>query len=184
MQVYQIKITIEESKPAIWRRVLVSPEELLYDLHYVIQAVVGWEDSHQHQFIKDKKYYIEKQEGDEEWDDTNCVDYNEMTIRDLLKKESDKMRYEYDFGDGWMHEVLLEKIIEADDKGEYPICIDGEQNCPPEDCGGMPGYYHLLDVLTKKDHAEYDETVEWLGDDFDQAFFSVDESNEVLREVF
>ncbi len=184
MQVYQIKVTIEESKPAIWRRVLVSSEELLYDLHYVIQAVIGWEDSHLHQFIKDRKYYTEKQEDDDQWDDETCVDYGDLTIGDLLKNESDKMRYEYDFGDGWMHEILLEKILPAEENGVYPICNGGEQACPPEDCGGIPGYYQLLEILKKKDHPEYAETAEWLGEDFDPTSFSIEEANEVLREVF
>lgn len=184
MQVYQIKITLEGSNPAIWRRVLVSPEETMYDFHYVIQAVMGWEDAQPHQFIKDGKFYLEKMEGDEEFSDAASVDYSDLCLGDILIKENDAMQYEYDFNDNWMHSVVLEKILPADEKAEYPVCTGGERDCPVEECGGLEGYYELLEIMKEPSHPEYDEIMECMGDDYDPAYFSVDETNEVLREVF
>ena len=93
------------------------------------------------------------------------------------------MSYEYDFGDGWNHEIVLEKILPFDDKVEYPVCIKGKMNCPLEDCGGVWGYADLLKVLKNPQHKEYDELVDWVGDeDFDPEYFDKDEVNELLRE--
>jgi hypothetical protein len=181
MQNYQIKITLKGSKPKIWRRLLVPSELQLSDFHSVIQIAMGWTDSHLHQFIKNRTFYTLKMKGDDFWGDMNNVDYKGMKISDLLQSEKEKIVYEYDFGDGWEHEVLLEKIIPVENKLKFPVCLAGKMNCPPEDCGGIWGYENMLQILKQPDHEEYEEFKEWLGEEFDPEYFDVEEVNEVLR---
>lgn len=182
-QIYQIQIALKECKPKIWRRLLIPSNLLLSDLHKIIQTAMGWTNTHLHQFIKNRTYYTVKMEGDDMWDEMDNVDYKKMKISDLLTKEKERISYEYDFGDGWQHEVILEKILPVDDTIKYPICLTGKMNCPPEDCGGVWGYENMLEILKQPKHEEYEELVEWLGDeDFDPEYFDKEEVNELLRE--
>jgi hypothetical protein len=142
---------------------------------------MGWENSHLHQFIKNETFYTVRMKDDDFWDDMNNVDYKKMKISDLLKKEKDNIDYEYDFGDGWMHDIILEKIIPPDDKIKYPVCLDGRMKCPPEDCGGVWGYSDMLKILKKPDHEEYENYIEWLGEKFDPEYFNIDKVNKLLR---
>ena len=181
---YQIQIALKGSKPKIWRRILISSDTLLPDFHYVIQAVMGWTNSHLHQFIKNRTFYTQRLEDDDYWEEMNNVDYSEMKISDLLKKEKDKIIYEYDFGDGWLHDIILEKIDTTGENKILPVCLIGKNNCPPEDCGGIWGYANMLEILKHPDHEEYEEYIEWLGGEFDPKYFNKDEINDVLREFF
>ncbi len=182
---YQIQVALKGSKPKIWRRVLLSSDTSLSDLHYILQIVMGWENEHLHQFIKDRTYYAEKMEDDDFWDMGNNVDYKEMRISDLLEKEKDKIIYEYDFGDSWEHDVILEKILPADIKTAYPVCIKGKMNCPPEDCGGIWGYYSLLEILSDPKHPQYEEMFEWMGEEkFNPEYFDAEEVNIHLHDFF
>ena len=135
-----------------------------------------------HQFVKDETYYKEHMDDDDFWDDREDVDYKYKKTSDLLKKEKDKVIYEYDFGDGWEHDIKLEKILPYDDKTEYPVCLDGKMNCPPEDCGGIGGYYRLLEILKDPEDEEYESYMEWLGGPFDPEYFNKDGVNELLKE--
>ncbi len=181
-KIYQIQIALKNFKPRIWRRILVPSDVSLSEFHKIIQTTMGWTNSHLHEFIKDRTYYTVKMEGDDMWDDEISVDYKDIKICDLLKDEKEKIFYEYDFGDGWSHGIVLEKILLFDDRIKYPVCIKGKMNCPPEDCGGVWGYADLLEVLKNPDHEEYEEFVELYGDDFDPEHFDKDEVNELLRE--
>ena len=137
---YQIQIALKGFKPKIWRRLLIQSDLLLADFHKIIQTSMGWTNSHLHQFIKNQTFYTVRMPGDDTWDEMDNVDYKKMKISDLLKKEKEKIVYEYDFGDSWEHDVLLEKILPVDEKLKYPVCLTGEMNCPQEDCGGVCGY--------------------------------------------
>jgi hypothetical protein len=181
MEVYQIQIALAKYKPKIWRRILIQPELLLPDFHLTIQIVMGWENSHLNQFIKNNTFYTERLEDDWDWGAMKNVDYKDLKISDLLKKEKDKIDYEYDFGDSWHHDIILEKILPGDEKLKYPICIDGKLACPPEDCGGIWGYANLLEILKHPDHEEYEEYFEWLGGEFDPNKFEKDEINKTLK---
>jgi len=176
--IYQIKISLKDFTPKIWRRVLISANTELCELHDIIQLTMGWENAHLHHFLKDKVYYLE--ELDSDFNSENDVAYGDMTVADLLTAEKDKMEYEYDFGDSWKHEVLLEKILEADPAMEYPVCIGGKNSCPPEDCGGVYGYEHLLEVIKNPKSPEYDDMIDWVGDDFDPKHFDLEEVNKIL----
>ena len=182
--IYQLKVTLMDAKPPIWRRLLVSNDMPLNEFHNVIQIAMGWMDCHLHQFVSGQTLY-----GmiDEEWDidfGPEKKDENGYRLSDLLKKEKETIIYEYDFGDGWAHKVLLEKKLPYNNAERLPKCIKGKRACPPEDCGGVWGYEELQQVIKDPKHPEYKEMMEWLVDDFDPEAFDVEETNEILREYF
>lgn len=183
-QIYQIKMALKGSKPNIWRRVLMPSDLPLGDVHQIIQTTMGWDNYHLHQFLKDRNYYTVRAPGETDWDIMDSIDYKKMKLKlsNLLKAEKDKMVYEYDFGDGWAHDIILEKILPVDPKIKYPVCTAGKMNCPPEDCGGIWGYANMLEILKNPEHEEYNEYLEWLGEEFDPAFFDIAEVNELLQE--
>ena len=181
MKTYQIQIALTRFKPKIWRRLLIPSDLLLADFHMIIQISMGWTNSHLHQFIKNRTFYTERMPDDDTWGEMNNVDYKKIKISDLLKKEKEKIVYEYDFGDGWEHDVLLEKILPGDEKRKFLICLAGKMHCPPEDCGGVWGYADLLEILKNPKHEEYDSYMEWLGGEFDPEHFDKDEVNKMLR---
>jgi len=181
-KIYQIQITLKGFRPKIWRRLLIPSDLLLSDFHKVIQTSMGWTNSHLHQFIKNRTFYTVKMQDDDFWDEMDNVDYKNMKVSDLLKKEKDKIVYEYDFGDGWEHDIILEKILPSDSNAKYPTCLNGKMNCPMEDCGGVWGYSDMLEILKNPDHEEYENYIEWLGEKFDPEYFNKDEVNELLRQ--
>lgn len=182
-RIYQVRISLIGFRPQIWRRLLIPSDLLLSDFHKIIQTAMGWTNSHLHQFIKDRTFYApHMEEEDDFWPRPNRIDYEKITISELLKKEKDKIIYEYDFGDGWRHDIVLQKILPPDDKADYPVCLSGKMNCPPEDCGGVWGYAEMLRILNQPDHEEYESYRKWLGGDFDPEYFDKDEVNEMLRE--
>jgi len=175
--IHKIKVTLRGSRPPIWRRFLVQSDVTLYKLHHILQVVMGWTDSHLHQYRIRNTYYGEPN------DEFGMRRQNEKKVRlnELLRKPKDRMVYEYDFGDGWEHEVILEKIIPSQNKIIYPHCIDGKMNCPPEDCGGIGGFENLLEILKNPKHKEYKGYIEWLGDDYNPTYFDVDLTNKDLK---
>lgn len=175
-QIYQIKIVLKQSKPAIWRRILVKSDVLLADFHDIIQTVMGWSNSHLHQFEKNGEYYAPK-----EMELEMSIDYRKVRLNTLLFQEKDKVLYEYDFGDGWRHEIVLEKILPFSESAKLPSCTGGKRNCPPEDCGGIWGYAELLEVIANPKHPDYQEMMEWVGDEFDPEYFELEEINEMLE---
>jgi len=127
--IYQIRIGLEGIKPAVWRRLLVPSDVLVSDLHKIIQTAMGWTNSHLHQFVKDRTFY-EPPAPEDVIFESSGTDYTGIKLNELLHKKNDKIIYEYDFGDGWEHEIRLEKIIEDDDSG-LPVCTAGAMACPP-----------------------------------------------------
>jgi hypothetical protein len=180
--IYQIYLEIEDVTPIIWRRIQIPSDLLLEDLHKILQVVMGWTNSHLHQFIQNEKYYSPRTDGDEDfWDESMNVDYKEVKISDLLKNRLDTVDYEYDYGDSWMHTLVLEDILPQDNSGIYHICLGGENHCPAEDCGGIGGYMELLKILKKPNSSACKEWREWLGDEFNPTYFDLDEVNAALR---
>ena len=179
---YQLKIELKSSKPKIWRKVIVQASLLLSDLHKVLQTTMGWDNAHLHQFIKGGKYYSLRHADDDFWDDHLNVDYTGQTVSDLLVKERDRIVYEYDFGDGWEHDVLLEKVLDEDKGLVLPVCLGGKMSCPPEDIGGVWGYEQMLEIMKQPGHKEYERYLEWLGGDFDPDHFNLEEVNHLLQE--
>lgn len=173
---YQLKITLEGSKPPIWRRMVVPSNTLLPDLHKIIQSTMGWTHSHLHQFIVDGVFYSLP----DDWDETS-VDYRKLKTDKFLKKKGDAIKYEYDFGDSWLHEILLEEILPVEAGKKYPAAIDGSRACPPEDCGGIWGYRRLLEIMENPQHEEFEQMREWLGGDFDPEAFDLESINRLLQ---
>lgn len=180
MNTLQIRIDLARYRPKIWRRLLIRSDQPLYDFHLAIQIAMGWDNSHLHQFIKEKKFYSERLKDDWTWDDRHNIDYDGMIISDLLLKEKDKIEYEYDFGDGWVHEIKLEKILPIDDTMKSPVCIDGALASPPDDCGGIWGYAQMLEILKDPGHEQYEETLEWIGESFNPEFFDIETANKLM----
>jgi hypothetical protein len=175
---YQLKITLVDSKPPIWRRIIVRPNISLPRFHLVLQATMGWQDGHLHLFRVGQDMYGEP-------DDEMDFMKSEIRVRldKLLRTEKDSLNYEYDFGDGWEHKVLLEKVLPFDPAIKTPYCVKGKLACPPEDCGGLGGYYGLLEVLADPKHPDYESMLEWLGGGFDPHAFSLAAVNELLGEL-
>lgn len=183
-EVYQLKIQLKGISPPIWRRFLVLNTSALEDLHHTIQIVMGWTDSHLHQFICGKsRYGIIDPEFGADWDDDLENELN-FKVKDLLKNEGDSILYEYDFGDGWEHKITLEKILPFKSKQFLPFCIKGKRSCPPEDVGGVWGYADFLEKWNDKNHPEHKELREWAGDYFNPEIFDHSETNKTLQEIF
>ncbi len=185
MQIYQLKITLKYSKPPIWRRVQVAADIQLSRLHRVIQVAMGWNDAHLHQFVVGQRpdwefYGIPDPLYDDDWGPTT-KDESSAKLNQILKAEKDKFTYEYDFGDGWEHIILLEKILSPEEGVTYPRCIKGKRACPPEDCGGIWGYDHLLEVLANPEAPEREDMLAWLGGELDPEYFDLDEVNTRLQ---
>lgn len=179
---YQLKVSLEESKPPIWRRLLVPSDIKLDVFHLALQIAMGWTNSHLHQFIsKDQTFYGIK-DDDFAIDGFEMKDENTVRLSQLLKTETDSLVYEYDFGDGWMHKVALEKILPFDPAKKLPYCVTGKRACPPEDCGGIWGYSDLLMILQDPKHEEYAAMLEWLGGELDPDYFIRREINQLLLE--
>lgn len=182
--IYQIKITLKDSKPPIWRRVLISSETTLPKLHDIIQAAMGWYDSHLHAFEFHGEHYSAPSPYDpHHLQEMGMKSTNRVKLNKLIATEGEKFRYEYDFGDDWQHVILLEKILPADPKQKLPICIKGKRACPPEDIGGVWGYEGFLEAINDPKHPEHAMYIEWIGDDFDSEFFELDDVNERLKHI-
>ncbi len=174
-KVYQLKITLKDIKPPIWRRVLV-PDCSLARLHEVIQAAMGWENYHLYDFEVGGERYTDPRG----MDDLDMEDASRAKLSRVAPTEKAKLRYTYDFGDNWQHEVLVEKILASEEGKEYPVCIAGKRTCPPEDVGGPWGYMEFAEAINDPDHERHEEFIEWRGE-FDPEAFSVEEVNEELR---
>jgi Plasmid pRiA4b ORF-3-like protein len=168
---YQLKITLRGSKPLVWRRVIVPAQCNLETLHDVIQAAMGWSDDHLHAFEIDGQEFAGRNPlGDVI--DMEGDDAAEYRLCDVVSGEKAKFNYQYDFGDSWDHLILVEKILPPDaaKPAQAFTCIAGAGACPPEDCGGIWGYHHMLEVLKNPKNKEYKDLKEWAGDIDPDAF--------------
>jgi len=176
--VHTIKVTLRDSRPPIWRCLEVPSSSTLQQLHTIIQVAFGWEDYHIWVF-------------ETPWERYGMTD-RELEIRSAAAKRlgqvaprpGDKLRYTYDFGDDWEHDIVVQAVSDAEPAIAYPRCLAGRRACPPEDCGGIWGYGYLLEILADPAHEEHKERLEWLGldsaDEFDPAAFDLAEVNSAL----
>jgi hypothetical protein len=175
---YQLKVTLAGPRPIIWRRLLVSSSSSLKELHYILQVAMGWTDSHLHQF--EAKGQLYGKPGPELDLNLPMKDEARAALDQLLVREKDSMLYEYDLGDSWTHQIVLEKILPTSPQVKVPQCTAGARACPPEDCGGVFGYVELLKALKDPSHPEHDDMLEWIGDDYDPTFFDLEAVNKQL----
>ncbi len=166
--IYQLKITLRRSKPPIWRRIQVTDSTTLRDLHEIVQVVMGWTNSHLHQFVVTGRPY-----SDPRFELDDVSDERRVSLSRLALQPRMHFGYEYDFGDSWEHDILVEKTFPPEPGAAYPRCITGKLACPPEDCGGTWGYYQLLETVQDPRHPDYKEMREWLGDGFDPDAFDL-----------
>lgn len=174
---YRLKISLNGIRPPIWRRVEVPGRFNLSEVHGVIQAVMGWMNCHLHAFTVDGREIAPDEDGyppEEE---------NEIRLDELGLAKGARFRYEYDFGDSWIHTVVVEDVFDED--ADHAVCLKGKRACPPEDCGGTWGYHDLVEVVTKPIQQldeEHRQRLEWAGH-FDPEEFDLDDVNEALRDL-
>lgn len=178
-QIYQLKLEMLEVEPLIWRRLLVPGSITLAQLHEVIQTAMGWTNSHLHEFVVGEHNY-----SDPEFEIDEAKSEYLYRLARLAPRVRNTIAYLYDFGDGWEHQIRVERIIEDDNRYlGRSVCLAGARNCPPEDCGGPGGYQNLLEAIGNKKHKEHKELLEWVGGSFDPEHFDLDEVNDLLRKI-
>lgn len=173
-KIYVLNIVLEATSPVVRRKVMVDGSFSLEALHSVLQLVFGWQMSHLYEFQIGKTRYSTPDEDD--YFPTEDVD---IEIQDAIGSEN-HFFYNYDFGDGWRHKVSVEAVVEPNDIFQYPICIDGANACPPEDCGGAPGFSNLKEAISNPDHPEHDEILRWLGGYYNPNSFDANRINRDL----
>lgn len=169
-QVYQFKISLNDIAPVIWRRIHVPAQYSFWDLHVAIQDAMGWQDYHLHLFsIKRPHAHRVTEIGipDENYDDITILPSWETDLWNYFTHLGVTALYTYDFGDNWRHDVLLEGELLKEQGVKYPRCLGGEGKCPPEDCGGISGYFEFLEAVLNPFHPEHHRMVEWCGCHYD-----------------
>src|SRR5258708_1799653 len=179
-EIYQLKVTLLGASPPIWRRLLVPADVTLAYLHNVLQVAMGWEDCHLHEFSIGKRRFGTPDPDDRLMGITSASSERTVTLSSVLGRVGAKATYTYDFGDSWEHGIVLEKRLPRDPSLTYPLCTGGQRACPPEDCGGIGGFYNLLDIIGDPNHEEHEEMLEWVDDDYDPEAFSLDDVNRTL----
>jgi hypothetical protein len=144
-------------------------------VHYLIQATMGWTNTHMHQFQIGRDYYGLDPDGE-----MDLLDPSKVTLASLWRQDETKFRYEYDFGDSWLHDIVIEEKVSADNAANYPRCIAGRNACPVEDCGGPGGYANMVKALKNPRAKNHDEMTAWVREDFDPAEFSLENANTAL----
>jgi len=174
-QVLQFKITLKETNPIIWRRIQISELCSFWDLHVAIQDAMGWLDCHLHHFEVNHPIETGKQymgiPTDEDHDVLNTLPGWEYKVKDYLIINP-KMIYEYDYGDGWTHEIVFEGLHNKQPSQQYPVCLAGERKCPPEDVGGTHGFEEFLRVIADPNDDEHESSLEWVGGKYDPDDFT------------
>ena len=179
-EIYQLKVTLLGTSPPIWRRLLVPADLTLAQLHNVLQTAMGWEDGHMHEFCVGGRRFGRPDPEDRLMGMPSVENEGTVRLSGILGRVGAKVIYTYDFGDSWEHGIVLEKRLPTDPNTTYPACTDGQLACPPEDCGGIPGFYDLVEALTDPTNERHEEMRDWIGDDFDPQAFSVDTVNQLL----
>ena len=179
-KILQLKVSLQHIKPLIWRRIEVENTITLFKMHHIIQISMGWWNYHLYEFNVNDKQIGNIRLLEEE----NIIDDRKVKLGEIFTKEKIRIQYEYDFGDCWEHIIELEKILPKEKNKKYPVCTDGERNCPHEDCGGVGGYYEYVKIIKNKNHPEYREMMQWLGSGkFDPEYFNIKEKNKELRDL-
>lgn len=178
-RVHRLKVSLRGVRPPVWRRIEVRSATNLHQLSAELEAAMGWFGGHLHSFEIDGDIYQLPDGEDFGW--RPMKDERRATVAKVLPQVGMKMRWDYDFGDGWQHNITVEAIEPAAARDVYPRCLTGRRACPPEDCGGPWGYRILLDALTDRDHPEHQTMTEWAPPGFDPARFDPAETTDAMR---
>jgi hypothetical protein len=178
-----LRIELLEVFPLVWRRVLVPDQWTLASLHQYLQWVIGWTDSHAHEFqvgdgLVAPDWWI--QEAGAEEDARRYRDERRVSVAAVVSELGvrSEFEYRYDMGDGWEHRIVIEfPRSSTDSDPRLPVCVAGENACPPEDVGGPHGYAHFLEILGDRQHEQYQEMVRWIGGVFDPKGFDLNRIN-------
>ncbi|SON52339.1 plasmid pRiA4b ORF-3 family protein [Vibrio tapetis] len=180
LQAYQLKVALNGIKPMIWRRILVSNDINLGELHDYIQRAMGWDEEHLHSFSSaDERIFIPIL--DQEDLSSRAEDESQTALVEVMAKKGDKLQYTYDFGDNWEHTITLEKVRPVADLVESDFCLAGKRACPPENCGGLSGYKNLLRIIVTPSHEDHLEVIDWLGEYYDPEYFDAEDVNMMLE---
>jgi hypothetical protein len=182
---FQLKISLRHITPLIWRRLVVADNCPLGDLHFILQTVLGWSNCHMHAFrfgggFRQTEYVTADTLADDPGPATLAFDEDSVTLADVIRRKGQVFSYEYDFGDSWQHQIKVEKVLPFDRAMQLPVCLAGVRACPPEDCGGVPGYLRAMSLLRNPKEKDDENFREWLGD-FDPEAFDLDSTNRRLR---
>ena len=178
-QVYQLRIELLYVEPAIWRRILVPATIKLHKLHVVLQWTMGWAGGHLHEFVIGPNHFGVP---DPDFDTPPLMQRDDRITLAVALGKRKFFVYLYDFGDGWEHQVTIEKLLPPDPGLKLPLCLDGANACPPEDVGGPPGYGDFLQAIKDPTHEEHESMLEWCGGSFDPTAFQTDDINAALRQ--
>jgi len=188
----QFKVTLRDTEPPIWRRILIADDATFWDLHVAIQDAMGWTDTHLHEFEAENHELGRSEHLGIPSDDFDAVDAIQPGWEIPLSKhffaDGQEVLYLYDFGDGWEHTILLEKVAPREPGSQYPASLDGRRKCPPEDCGGPLGYEGFLKAISDPEHPEHETMLEWVAGRFDPEEFDplavvFDDPQERLEEL-
>lgn len=179
---YQLKVTLKDIDPPIWRQLLVSPATTLHELHEVLQLALGWSDCHLYEFTKGEGRFQPPDPEPDRLGEAKSMDSRKMPLSHVLTKPGDRMEYLYDFGDAWEHEIVLEEVLPPDPSRKVPICLSGARACPPEDCGSTPGYENLVEAMKDPKHHDRDDLLAWLGEPYDPEKFDLEQVNRDLQD--
>lgn len=174
-----LHIELKWIEPVVWRRFVVPANITLGKLHYVIQAVMGWSDSHMHDFEIAGEHYGEP--DTDGWGPVVHAEARKTLVKALMGKKT--FSYLYDFGDSWEHKIKVEKTLPPGTAPQLPYCVDGANACPPEDIGGAPGYEHFVQVMADADHPEHEDMQDWFGGEFDPKAFDIHTLNPWLKKT-
>ena len=175
--VYRFRVSLKDIKPPIWRRIEVPASYSFHDLHGAIQDAMGWLDYHLHEFeIKNPHtdQVIKIGHPNEEYGEDILAGWSEL-IANYFTPVNKTANYIYDFGDYWQHKIQLEQIHPVEKGESYPRCLKGKRACPPEDCGGVGGYYDLIEILSDRSAEDYETMIEWLGEEYNPDHFDPSE---------
>ncbi|HEX9710217.1 MAG TPA: plasmid pRiA4b ORF-3 family protein [Candidatus Thermoplasmatota archaeon] len=187
MTAYLLDVTLAHLRPKIWRQLHVPGDLSLGGLHEVLQIAFGWQDCHLHEFrVGERRYGVPDPDGEDE----DLLDDADMSVARALPRKSSTMQYIYDFGDCWIHNVVVHRIEKAEAARGHRLrrpvragavtCLAGARACPPEDCGGPHGYAEFLEAITSPEHPEHDAMLTWVGGAFDPEAFSLSDINRRL----
>jgi hypothetical protein len=179
-QIARLRISLKHTEPEIWRRIEVPAGMTLKELHTVIQSAMGWEDAHLFEFQVGRERVAGPGLG---FGDSRSLSAGRVRLADLAAHGVKRFIYVYDMGDGWEHAIKIEKLLPADPTKPYPRLIDCALRCPPEDVGGVPGFYAFLEAINDRKHPDHEHWIDWYGGAFDPKAIDLDSIQKHLSRI-